>query len=208
MRKPVFASFLKSRVFVCFDHLGGVLSQLRNSSSSNEEYMSKFKITESCYGRGKKESVFNYDEDEGWHTCGSTSALNWIQIEMKNIYLSMRGYILMSYNFTCCHYPKSWYLEGRNSDKENWVLIDERTNEKDLDGPKRVKPFFNNKLSHCTFKIFRLTMAQNIVHGSSSYTYVVLNEMDFIGQIYKTQVGSSHNKQCRKLMLIILLLIV
>ena len=189
VKKQVFQSFLRSRIFVSSDHLGGVLSQLRNSSSSNVEYLKKFTITESCSGKGTKESVFNYEDNAMYHTCGNDYTPKWLQIEMRDIYLTIKGYTLMSYSATCCHYPKSWYLEGRNSEKDDWQRIDERHDENELDGVKAVKQFTNNLIKVCKFRIFRLTMTDNYRHSQSTNTYLALNEMDFIGKISSVPYG-------------------
>ena len=183
VRKQVFRSFLRSRVFVSFDHLGGVLSQLRNASSSNEEYLNKFVVIESCSGKGTKESVFNYEDNALYLTCGGDASPKWLQIEMRDIYLTIKGYTLMSYSATCCHYPKNWYLEGRNSESNKWQRIDERNDEIELDGAKRIKQFTNNLIRVCKFRIFRLTVTDNYLHNQDSSTFLTLNEMDFVGKI-------------------------
>ena len=79
----------------------------------------------------------------------------------------------------CCGYPKTWKLEGRNSENENWKLIDERIGETDLDGNKYVKAFLSNKLPSCTFRIFRLNLTED---KTGAPNYLALNEMDFIGK--------------------------
>ena len=145
IKKPKFNTLLVTHVFTSSDHLGGVLSQLRNKTSSLDEYLNLFIATESSHREGIPQNVFNYDTDTKWWTDLNQNDIQWIQIEMKNIYLTISGYILMSPD-ACCSYPKSWYLEGKNNGTEEWRRIDERSNETDLKGVKLTKSFKNNKL--------------------------------------------------------------
>ena len=187
IRKVPFKSVLSSQVFVSFDYLGGVFSQLRKSSSSSEEYLNLFNVTESCNGSGKKESVIDPSENLNWWTCGTPNYPQWIQIEMKNFYLTINGYILMSFE-GCCSYPKTWKLEGKNREDDDWKLIDAVVNETDLNGSKIVKAYPNKILKSCTFRIFRLTVTDDTSGGD---IFVSLNEIDFIGTISK--VPNPHN---------------
>ena len=107
---------------------------------------------------------------------------------MKNIYLTITGYILMSY-YCSPSYLGSWYLEGRNSTNEAWKRIDERSGETDLKGKKKIKKFSSNKISSCTFKIFRLTQTKNT---DGSNLQLGLGEMDFVDK------NSFRKKQKRK----------
>ena len=176
-KEPTFRSILGSSVAFENDHLGGILSGLYNSTSSVNDYLNLFTVTAYSTCAGTKESVFNPGESAYWHTCGVNQDEKWIQIEMKSIYLTITGYILMSMN-ACCDYPKSWRLEGRNTESENWQKIDERKGETDLIGKKLVKSFKNNVLSSCTFKIFRLTVTEDDDGGT---LFLTMNEIDFFG---------------------------
>lgn len=187
IKKTQFAALIQSAVVVERDHLGGVLSQLFNSSSSANEYLNLFTVTQSSSGLGTKESVFNPSESATWRTGGSGSTPQWLQIEMKNIYLTITGYILMNYN-NCCEFIKSWYLEGKNKEADSWQRIDERTEE--MYGKKFVKSFTNNKLKKCTFRIFRITATDDYNSGT---IYLSLNEMDFIGNTSLVPNPRSHD---------------
>lgn len=169
---------INKNVYLNKDHLGGVLSQLRNESNSLSEYLNLFAVTENFRKSGYPERVFNPDESESWYACKGDSSPQWIQIELKNIYLTITGYILMSYNKTPS-YPQSWYLEGRNSENDAWQRIDERSGETELYGKKKVKKYLNNKLTQCTFKIFRLTQTERV--NGNGINEIALNEMDFVG---------------------------
>ena len=88
----------------------------------------------------------------------------------------MVGYILTSFD-NCCGYPRTWYLEGRNSASESWKRIDTRQDDSEMNSRKYTKQFTNNVLASCTFKIFRLTQTANW-YGDK---YLGLNGMDFVG---------------------------
>ena len=172
-----FSSLLSRHLHVCSQHLGGVLSSLRNSSSSLDEYLNEFTVTESSSDKGSPTDVFNPDNTNYWYT-GREESTQWIQIEMKTKYITMVGYILTTFD-NCCGYPRTWYLEGRNSASESWQRIDTRQDDSEMNKQKYTKQFTNNVLSSCTFKIFRLTQTDNWY----SSNYLGLNEMDFIGVI-------------------------
>ena len=194
IKKELFKPILSKEIFICSDHLGGIFSKLLNQSSSVDEYLNLFTVTEKCAGSGIKESVFNPEDSALYWTCGGNDPSDkWIQIEMKDLYLKITGYVLMSIDDPCCHFLKSWYLEGRNSDAEEWKRIDERSNEEELDGQKKVKSFRNNVLTSCTFRKFRLMVTDNFRHNSNYGTYVVINEMDFFGHVVKTP---NNNDNC------------
>ena len=88
----------------------------------------------------------------------------------------MIGYILTTFD-NCCGYPRTWYLEGRNSASESWQRIDTRQDDSEMNSRKYTKQFTNNVLASCTFKIFRLTQTANWY----SNNYLSLIEMDFVG---------------------------
>ena len=176
-RKQTFSFFLRSSIFISGDHLGGVLSELRNVSSSLSEYLNLFTVTAYATKNGAPQSVFNPDENFVWYT--NNMANPWIQIEMHTA-LTITGYILMSYD-AVPSYPRDWYLEGRNSASDAWQRIDERNGETELQGEKNVKSFTNNRLSTCTFKIFRLTLIADTNVGTND-PQLGLNEMDFISE--------------------------
>ena len=177
-RRAKFAALLFADVLLQSDHLGGVLSQLRNESNSLQDYLNLFTVTESSTYSGSPERIFNQDDNNAWYTSYNGAQEQWVQIEMKNIYLAITGYILMSYDASPS-YPKSWRLEGRNSESEEWKRIDERSCETALDGQKKVKKYMNNILTSCTFRIFRLTQTEDTNGGSNQ---LGLNEMDFVGE--------------------------
>lgn len=178
IKKEEFHSLLSSQVSLSFKHLGGVLSQLRNSSSSLAEYLNLFNVKESTTNTGNPKSPFNPDDNEQYVSQKNGTQSQWLQIEMKNLYIITFGYTLMSYS-GCCDYPKTWYLEGRNSENERWKRIDERVGETDLKGKNYVKEFKNNKITGKAFKMFRYTIVE--ASYSPSYTYLTMNEIDFIG---------------------------
>ena len=141
--------------------------------------------------QGSPQYVFNPSNSNHWYSSYSGSAIQWIQIEMKSLFLKISGYTLMSYD-ACCSYPKNWYLEGRNKESEAWQRIDERSGETELEGYKKVKSFKNNKLSLCSFKIFRLTQTYDTNPGTNQ---LGLSEMDFIGESSLTPgLGKKGNK--------------
>ena len=77
-------------------------------------------------------------------------------------------------------YPRDWYLEGKNHDSKGWTKIDQRSDETELEGKKKIKKFKNNIVSKSTFQIFRLTLTKE--SDSSTAPQLGLNEMDFIGE--------------------------
>lgn len=173
-----FIALLSSPVRLNLAHLGGILSQLRNASSSLNSYLNLFNVTKSS-GFKDPYSVFNQDDDNNWYTDGSDTITDpqWIQIEMKSFSLTICGYILMTYN-AVPSYPKNFYLEGRNSESEPWQIIDKRDNVTELNGIKKVKSFINNIIPFCTFRIFRLTQTED--WSLLKNNQLGLNEMDFI----------------------------
>ena len=173
-----FNFLLNCHVIVSSQHLGGVLSSLRNSSSSLNKYLNEFTATESSHEFGSPADVFNPDNTNNWYT-GRANSVQWIQIEMKKS-ITIVGYILTTFD-ACCGYPRTWYLEGRNSEIESWQRIDERKDDSEMNKQYFTKQFTNNILKSATFKIFRLTQTENW-YGSK---YLSLKEMDFIGTIKK-----------------------
>lgn len=172
-RRNPFKSLLVCRVRLNSDHLGGILSKLRNQTS---DFLNLFTSESSTTYGGSPQSVFNPSDSSSWWTCNQN--LPWIEIKMKNIYLTITGYILMSYDKSPS-YPKSWYLSGRNSESESWQKIDEQSDVTELKGKKKVKEFKNKYLSPCTFKMFRLTLTADTYSGTNN-PQLALNEMDFI----------------------------
>ena len=178
IRKNIFEKLLTRHVLSSNDHLGGVLSQLINDSSTESEYLSLFNVEESSTFTGHPECVFNPNESAWYQTNYTGTTPQWIQIEMKNIYLTITGYIIMTYD-ECCTYPRAWRLEGRNNENEEWQLIDLRSGITELNGKKRVKKILKMTIPSCTFRIFRLTITEDNDYNN---VYLGLNEMDFIGK--------------------------
>lgn len=70
---------------------------------------------------------------------------------------------------------------------------DERSDETELKGHKKIKAFTNNKFSTCTFRIFKLTLVED-TSGSKRFG---LNEMDFIGQTSSVPNPKRTKDKCR-----------
>ena len=189
MRKVNLDSLLKREITSESAYLDGALSKLRRSLSSTEDYLKEFIVTSAATLVGSHLSVFNPDDDDDWCTC-DLDYDPWIQIEMKNKQISFQGYKLTTFD-NCCGYPKTWYIEGRNSKSENWQRIDTRTDEASTDNRHVTVSFTNNVLSTCKFKIIKLTLTNCWVDGN----FLSLSELDFIGSVMnmkkaKTQVCS------------------
>ena len=87
IRKEKCVAFLRSSVVLQNDHLGGILSQLRNESDSLENYLNMFTVTASStstYG-GTPERIFNQDESNLWCTTDIYQQEHWVQIELKRL---------------------------------------------------------------------------------------------------------------------------
>ena len=175
-----FSTLLGHRVVVISSqHLGGVLSALRNKTTLNK-YLDEFVATESTSWSGTPKEVFSPDTNTYWQTAYNP-ATQWIQIEMKNKYITMTGYVIQTPN-VCCGYPRTWYLEGKNSNSSQWKRIDSRTDISEMNKKSHTMSFKNNILKKCTFKIFRFTQIVNW-YGDK---YLSLNEMDFMGALSNT----------------------
>ena len=176
MRNEPFVTFLDRQVALSTIDLGGVLSKLRKASASSSEYLNEFVATgSSSRDSTNPANIFNPDNSDSWYTnFGSTT--QWIQIEMKNKFITMTGYTLRTFSTGSAH-PKSWKLEGKAKSSDPWTLIDERSNVQETNKYGVNVPFVNNVLSSCTFKIFKLTTSE--VWGGQ--TYLGLEEMDFNG---------------------------
>ena len=156
--------------------LGGVLSSLRSSCSSSSEYLNEFIATGSSSRAGDPSNVFNPDDDTRWMT-NSGSVVQWIQIEMKNKFITMTGYKIRTFS-SGTPQPKSWKLEGKLKSSDPWKVIDERSSVSETNEKGVTVTFTNNVLPSCTFKIFRFKTSELW----SSPKYLGLSEIDFIGK--------------------------
>lgn len=112
---------------------------------------------------------------------------SWVCFEFKNHQVIPTSYIIRTINIENERHLKSWVVEGSNdnSNENNWIKIDEKTNDSSLKGSRRVHLFSIQKnYKRQPFKYIRIRITgpcwQN--NNDQSY-YLLIGSIDFYGNL-------------------------
>ena len=121
------------------------------------------------------ETVLDYPNIEGWQS--DMNPNNWIQFNFKTMMVNIDGYSLKTYNRASnIGHLKNWVIEGSSNGSE-WVEIDKRENNNDLNGC-----YFEHYFPISTRKSYQYIRIRSIGkdHCEDSNTFAISHYMTIV----------------------------
>jgi hypothetical protein len=133
--------------------LDGLLSYLSRKYGGNIHEKGIVTITSSSvYANDSQYSPQNLvDPSPGRFFCSSDGAIEWVQWDFHGIRVSPSHYSIQTHNSPVgSAHLKSWVVEG-SVDGLNWIELDRRPNNYDLNRPVVIRSFSVSKSTDCRF---------------------------------------------------------
>lgn len=130
------------------DPFNGILMHLTKKTNGNIQINHTIDITSSSLSCGNYEPLVDYQNINGHaHIAGSP---RWLQFDLKNRKAEIDSYLIKSAHTDedrhSSYYLKNWRLEI-SMNGSDWSLIDERSNDSELNGNYKIHLYKLNKLS-------------------------------------------------------------
>ena len=127
------------------------------------------------------EHLIDYDSDSLYDS--NSKAGNWIKINFKEKRVKINGYSLRTYESSQNNsHLKNWVIEGSN-DKRQWIEIDKKENNYDLNG-SYFEHYFPISKSTDEFQYIRL---RSIGFTHAQNHYIILTKLELYGEIINSK---------------------
>lgn len=120
--------------------LNGIIRQLTNEYDGNVSEKGIVDVTASSTGYGNPTDLVNLENTKLFYTKNCKDS--WIKYDFKNKKVSPVCYLIRSCNYNKdWFHPKSWVVEGSNTDSNDWKVLDSRTDCMSLNNRSAVQCF-------------------------------------------------------------------
>ena len=152
----------------------GVLDYLGHRAGGNVHQMGVVEISSSASGHNEPWQVAEFGWTEKWMSFNVPDS--WIQFDFKKRRLLCTKYSLKTANWgPDANHIKSWVVETSRTGKE-WTIIDQQTNNSDLNGRSLVRTFDARPGDPARFLRIRMTGKNHIGND-----YLCLTNVEFFG---------------------------
>ena len=156
----------------------GIIRQLTNECGGNVSDKGIVNVTVSSTCWGNPRDVVNLENTGLFGTNNKQDS--WIKYDFKNKKVSPVCYLIRSCNGgkNWCH-PKSWVVEGSNTDSNDWKVLDSRTDCMSLNNPSAVQCFAIQQSSDF-YRFLRIRQTDKNWYGNYYFTMSALEYFGFI----------------------------
>ena len=156
----------------------GIIRQLTNECGGNVSDKEIVNVTMSSNNWGNPRDVVNLENTRVFGTYNEQDS--WIKYDFKNKKVSPVCYSIRSVNYNKnWRHPKSWVVEGSNTDSNDWKVLDSRTDCMSLNNPSTVQCFAIQQSSDF-YRFLRIRQTDN--NWAGSY-YLTMSTLEYFGFI-------------------------
>ncbi|KAK8835970.1 hypothetical protein M9Y10_040167 [Tritrichomonas musculus] len=156
----------------------GIIRQLTNECGGNVSDKGIVNVTMSSTCWGNPRDVVNLENTGLFGTCHEQDS--WIKYDFKNKKVSPVCYSIRSVDYDKnWHHPKSWVVEGSNTDSNDWKVLDSRTDCMSLNNRSTVQCFAIQQSSDF-YRFLRIRQTDKTWGGNY---YLTMSTLEYFGFI-------------------------
>ena len=156
----------------------GIIRQLTNECGGNVSDKGIVNVTMSSNNWGNPRDVVNLENTGLFYTTNIQDS--WIKYDFKNKKVSPVCYLIRSVNYDKdWHHPRSWVVEGSNTDSNDWKVLDSRTDCMSLNNPSAVQCFAIQQSSDF-YRFLRIRQTDKNWRGDYYFAMSTLEYFGFI----------------------------
>ena len=166
------------------NNFNGIISYLKKKHGNNihDQGIISIEASSTDYYSGKPELVIDYNLT-GCKWWSEDIPGSWLEINFKKYKVKINGYSLKacSGNPNTCYHLRNWVIEG-STDRTNWVEIDKRINNTDLNGRDHQQYYSVTSKPIDEFQFIRIkSIGKN--NGGPPTDHLHFTNIEFYGQI-------------------------
>ena len=159
------------------NNFDGIIRYLEIKHGTNIHEQGIISITSSSTSNYKPEQVIDYDWNNHWNSKDTPN--NWLEINFKELKVKINGYSLKSPSCgSNWHHLKNWVIEG-SKDKNNWIIIDKKVNDSNLNRPPNQNYFPLSNISD-DYQYIRI---RSIGKNHANYDVLIITNFEIYGEI-------------------------
>ena len=157
--------------------LNGIINYFKKQSNNINEFIN---ITSSTVNGSKYPiNAISYNDANRYFSSGSI-VNPWICFDFKDKQVLLENYVIRKYKGP--NQPKSWVIECRNDENENWTIIDGYSDCDILKG--NISSTHSFSIQNSDGEAYRYIRMRSTDNDWSGEKYLCLNSIEFFGVLY------------------------